>query len=773
MIPMAKRIVKIHPSWVTNVDFLKGIFGVHWRHAHVCTFRQDPAGTGGNTRRLWVGDIAGNKLESLLNNSLNTYFVVSLFTPLTEEQCREQNVNNPHRRRKDLFAAQYVLVIDDVGVGGSAKVNPERLAELGIPEPSWILETSPGNCQWGFIFTEPERNRHRAEALVSGLVALGITEDNKDPGMLGATRYVRLPVGSNTKAKYGGDFRCKLLAWDPERTYSVDNLAQRLGVSLESADAMDGSLMDLDIGDLPVLRDMNELGLIKSKPSPGKFDLHCPFADEHSQQPGNTDGAALLIHDDGKVFKCHHGSCEHRGYGDLVGKIGVLMLDEQLRDGTDPFPGMTPEEAEAIDLEVEIEGEGEEEIVASGSKEVPPGDDFPLADEDGGDRELSDREIADNKTQEIVLKRFLFLKDVGDEAAPPEYLVYPLLVRDTFGTMFGESKALKSFVCLNLGLSVATGLPFMGHPTEQAPVLYLAAEGAGGLLPRVVAWKRENAAALSGRPLDFAIFNHPIDLGDESGCERLRKNINRGFRELSGPPQLIIIDTFSASSSVDENDNGAVASLIKDMIKHVRVPFKATVIVVHHTGKANKTTERGAYALRANADFSIFAFREEVPKGAKTDPLRPVLLQAVKVKDGREWGPLRMRPKIVEVGPRDKWGVPYTSLHLEPEDVSNEAQRRGLVDLYPWLEHYLDIAGPVLRARLEDPSIGRQLIAKRYLDNEDLRDKVARLLKTMYEHELLVAAGGLTDAGMRALGILEPDLDNLAVPSPLDDVCED
>ena len=60
--------------------------------------------------------------------------------------------------------------------------------------------------------------------------------DGADPGMRGVTRYARLPVGQNNKAKYverlGAPFVHQVVAWEPGLTYTVDQIAAAYGLDL-------------------------------------------------------------------------------------------------------------------------------------------------------------------------------------------------------------------------------------------------------------------------------------------------------------------------------------------------------------------------------------------------------------------------------------------------------------------------------------------------------------------------------------------------------------
>ena len=65
----------------------------------------------------------------------------------------------------------------------------------------------------------------------------------------------------------------------------------------------------------------------------------------------------------------------------------------------------------------------------------------------------------------------------------------------------------KTFVALDMALSIAKGLPFHGLPTKQGAVAYIAGEGARGLLGRIEAWYRskrvDNQSCLRGFNAQF------------------------------------------------------------------------------------------------------------------------------------------------------------------------------------------------------------------------------------------------------------------------------
>ena len=82
-------------------------------------------------------------------------------------------------------------MLDDVGT----KVPDERLGDI---EPTWRIETSPGNYQVGIALTEPLTDAAKATELQQAIIEAGLC----DPGAGGLNRWARLPNGINGKPKH-------------------------------------------------------------------------------------------------------------------------------------------------------------------------------------------------------------------------------------------------------------------------------------------------------------------------------------------------------------------------------------------------------------------------------------------------------------------------------------------------------------------------------------------------------------------------------------------
>lgn len=90
------------------------------------------------------------------------------------------NESGDYRRRKANFSALYAVMLDDVG----SKVDKERLTLAS----SWLLETSPGNYQAGYLLDAPLAGGLLADRLINAIIAAHLC----DPGVNGPR--ARLPV---------------------------------------------------------------------------------------------------------------------------------------------------------------------------------------------------------------------------------------------------------------------------------------------------------------------------------------------------------------------------------------------------------------------------------------------------------------------------------------------------------------------------------------------------------------------------------------------------
>jgi hypothetical protein len=127
-------------------------------------------------------DALVNKVMRRTTKARAMYFNASTCVPDSEGALR-------HKR--DLFSAFHVLVLDDIGT----KIPLDRLPEALRTQPTYIIESSPDNFQYGYVLDEPVTNYDHAVAIIQTAAMAKLT----DAGGLMATKIVRLPDGVNGK----------------------------------------------------------------------------------------------------------------------------------------------------------------------------------------------------------------------------------------------------------------------------------------------------------------------------------------------------------------------------------------------------------------------------------------------------------------------------------------------------------------------------------------------------------------------------------------------
>jgi len=302
---------------ITNEEFLQAIFKEDTPFVYVTDFIHDPGDIPKDENlRSWSGNWFSRYRFS---KGTNQYYTVGIFNPDT---------NGKARRRKALFIRVRVVVLDDV----REKLTIDEVKKL--PPPSYVMETSPGSEHWGYILIEPCYDRYLFDNLHDGLISKGLSPSGTDPGQKGVTRFVRLPEGFNTKKKKmvdGQPWQCRLTEWHPERTVTLEQLAEPFDIDLTAARASERVDGALDIPDHPILT--SGLVNIKAKLSPGRYDITCPFVEDHTNAEDN--GTAIFTNEDGTLgFKCHHGNCETLNVGDLIEELDSQQpgFAEELRN---------------------------------------------------------------------------------------------------------------------------------------------------------------------------------------------------------------------------------------------------------------------------------------------------------------------------------------------------------------------------------------------------------------------------------------------------------
>jgi hypothetical protein len=182
--------------------------------------------------------------------------------------------------------------------------------------------------------------------------------------------------------------------------------------------------------------------------------------------------------------------------------------------------------------------------------------------------------------------------------------VFPLV---GLACLYGGPSTVKTFILLDLLVRMARGGFWGGREVKQCPVVYIAAEGSGGIKKRIAGIKKMHAE--KGLPPDIPFFLIPAAPNLGTGVEDLGKLI-KSVEALGIVPGAIAVDTTSRSlGGADENGPG-MDQLVNNGTALANY-FSCLVVLVHHTPLADDERLRGRTTLIGGLDVSIISKREK------------------------------------------------------------------------------------------------------------------------------------------------------------------
>lgn len=185
----------------------------------------------------------------------------------------------------------------------------------------------------------------------------------------------------------------------------------------------------------------------------------------------------------------------------------------------------------------------------------------------------------------------------------PPALIGDVVAEKAFAMLYGPYGSGKTFISLDMGLSVATGTPWHGAEVRQGAVAYILGEGLGGIGARVTAW-REAHRAPSDTP--FRLLPQPVDFGSPAVVADLLASIAKWTAEL----KLMVIDTFFRSFIGNEHSPEDMGAFIAG-IDRCRQETGCSVLLLHHPGHGTADRSRGHSALEQALDQVIKIERDK------------------------------------------------------------------------------------------------------------------------------------------------------------------
>jgi hypothetical protein len=267
--------------------------------------------------------------------------------------------------------------------------------------------------------------------------------------------------------------------------------------------------------------------------------------------------------------------------------------------------------------------------------------------------------------------------EISSEEYAHRWLVEELWGARSVGVIGGAPKCSKTWLGLDIALSVATGTACLGKyiVPEPGPVLvYLAEDALPAGRERVAGMARHRNIELS------EVEIHVITAG-ALRLDRDRMGLLETTRRLR--PRLLLLDPLVRLHGIDENSASEVAALLA-YFRSLQRLLEVSVILVHHTRKNATGGVAAGLGLRGSSDIHAFGDSNLYLRHAKE---RLVLVTEHRAAPAAP--PIHLA--LITANPE--------TIHLEVIAQHQDAKPRGLEDLV------LDIlsGGVVLtRAKLRD-----------------------------------------------------------------------
>lgn len=272
--------------------------------------------------------------------------------------------------------------------------------------------------------------------------------------------------------------------------------------------------------------------------------------------------------------------------------------------------------------------------------------------------------------QETTKPRLGFhaVADLLRQPSPPRWLIRGHLDACSLSSIFGSSGSMKTFVALDIGLCLATGIDWHGNAIgDRGGVIYVCGEGLAGINKRLMAWFLEHPDA-DPKQTPFFVSDAPVPFLNPDALLDAKKSI-KALVALHGYPKLIIVDTLARNFGPGDESKTPDMCAFVDALTEISKLFDCAVMVVHHTGLADANRARGNSSLRGALDWEY--------KLDTKDSLR--VLSCAKSKDFIEPNPIAFEPVSIDTGWRDDEGQPVTSLVMRKseEPVEKETSKKS------------------------------------------------------------------------------------------------
>ena len=199
--------------------------------------------------------------------------------------------------------------------------------------------------------------------------------------------------------------------------------------------------------------------------------------------------------------------------------------------------------------------------------------------------------------------------EIQAEPGRKPWLIHSLWSRNAAGILGGPPKCCKTWLGLDMALSVASNTPCLGRfPVEQPgpTLIYMAEDALPAVRERIQALCRHRNIDLAA--LDLYVIDAPslrLDTAQD------QKRLIQAIEQIK--PRLLLLDPLVRIHQSDENSAMDMSRLL-GFFRGLQRSFSIAVVLVHHTSKKSRPQPgqalRGSSDLHAWTDSSAYLVRK-------------------------------------------------------------------------------------------------------------------------------------------------------------------
>ncbi len=198
--------------------------------------------------------------------------------------------------------------------------------------------------------------------------------------------------------------------------------------------------------------------------------------------------------------------------------------------------------------------------------------------------------------------------DLEQQLEQDQWLIEELWGRSAIGLIGGAPKCCKTWLGLDMALSVASGTPAIGHFRVCATgpaLIYLAEDALPQVRARIEAICRHRELALPD--LNLHVITAPVLRLDLPGDQQ---RLARTIEQLK--PSIVLLDPLVRMHRLDENSASEISGLL-GYIRDLQRSYDVAVVLVHHASKKQRSQPgqalRGSSDLHAIGDSNLYLAR--------------------------------------------------------------------------------------------------------------------------------------------------------------------